>query len=585
MTVGISILTNKGRTRRLKNLLDSFFRNTQCPVGLAIGIFCNGVDSETDSFVEDFISKNGHIDLRYDGSQKDKGCAFGTNRSMEMVKDCKYQLHLESDFQIVFEQEPQRRWLLDAIELLDKGFNYVYLRRMRDDKEATLHWWHQWYNKMTPYNDQFVSCPGFWWSNNPAIFNYEKLKELAILPLDESLDGPKGTPQWSQPELQAGRIEKSLVHRWGVFLHEYDENENIDFKGWNKRSEERMSNKFRIIGFDNGNSVIDFENIVRAGFSDIAVLYQMGVSNLREQTSCKVQRYSSIEESIKEGDIAFFPKIGLWNAHIYKWCLENGVPVVVKKGYEDLPGGPTLEHEKNGFLYIDNSWARHWLTSYINNDGNVRSSMTLNKKVEVDVIVPVPAITVITPTCRRDPRIVKRLLDCMKLQTFKDFEQIVCSDGGEEPEIKELVKQYSFAKYATNRKSPPNSFGNYIRSNALELCNSEYVCFVDDDNIVLPTYLEKLYNVVSKGNDFAVCHVVHFGPLNEKVGPAPKVLTGEKIELYYVDTLQFMVRTAKMKEVGWQKDKGYLADGYTFEALNKISNSAGKVDEVLGFHM
>jgi hypothetical protein len=77
---------------------------------------------------------------------------------------------------------------------------------------------------------------------------------------------------------------------------------------------------------------------------------------------------------------------------------------------------------------------------------------------------------------------------------------------------------------------------------------------------------------------------MHFGPLNEQaVGKAPKVLDGDPVKLYYVDPLQFLIRTDIMKQIGWDTEVGYLSDGVSLEKL--AGKKIVRVDEVLGVHM
>ena len=66
----------------------------------------------------------------------------------------------------------------------------------------------------------YLKCPGFWWSNNPALRRNKTLYDNGTLPLDVSKDGPKGTPGWSQPELTAKKPGNAYIHKWGLFVHD-----------------------------------------------------------------------------------------------------------------------------------------------------------------------------------------------------------------------------------------------------------------------------------------------------------------------------------------------------------------------------
>jgi len=198
-------------------------------------------------------------------------------------------------------------------------------------------------------------------------------------------------------------------------------------------------------------------------------------------------------------------------------------------------------------------------------------------------------VTVVTPTWKRAYGVVKRSIDCLLLQTFADWRQLICSDGPEEPLVRELVATVADPRveyHCTGQETPPGDFGNSVRKAMLERATGEYVLFFDDDNVIMPTYLEHMVAALRQsGRDFAVCKVMHFGPLNEAaLGRPPVVLEGEPVKLYHVDPLQVLAKREAMQAVGWDTDHGYVSDGYTLEELGRRFSHV-HVDEVLGVHM
>jgi hypothetical protein len=117
--------------------------------------------------------------------------------------------------------------------------------------------------------------------------------------------------------------------------------------------------------------------------------------------------------------------------------------------------------------------------------------------------------------------------------------------------------------------------------------DGKYLCFYDDDNIILPTYLEELSKALdeNKGAAFAICQIVHMGPLQKFVATPPAVLTGVPPKLYHIDTLQVMVRTGAIQGVGWdQSQGGFYGDGTTYEILGKRYQWI-EVPKILGVHI
>lgn len=219
--IGISILTNADRLGSLQECLHSFF--SYCHYRpLIIGIFDNGSTDATAEFIKSYVAPYG-VTLRSKRSDVDLGCAKGTNKAMELVDDCKYAIHLESDFIHLPSKVSgvDTLWLHKAVSLLESGdCDYLYLRRMRGPHEMVMHWWSQWMPLVTEEHGEYLKCPRFWWSNNPTLRRTQALLDCGTLPLSEHTDGAKGTPGWSMPELQAARPTKAWIHKWGMFVHD-----------------------------------------------------------------------------------------------------------------------------------------------------------------------------------------------------------------------------------------------------------------------------------------------------------------------------------------------------------------------------
>lgn len=200
-------------------------------------------------------------------------------------------------------------------------------------------------------------------------------------------------------------------------------------------------------------------------------------------------------------------------------------------------------------------------------------------------------ITIVTPTWKRDPRIVKRCLGCVQYQTHSDWEHLICSDGEEEEHIKTLTEQNSDSRRSYyNLGSSYNELwdsGNTVRRRMIERATGDAICFYDDDNIIMPYYLERLSAALesSPQSGFAVCRVIHFGPVQPFVGDPPLVLTGVPPKLYFIDSLQVLVRTDVIRDIGWIENDGpYVADGTTFESMAKKYGWV-EVPEILGIHI
>ena len=103
MPVGVSILTNGARRAALERCVGSLLANCYYRP-LVIGIYSNGSTDDTIDWLDDLPDVYG-VKWRLDVSMTDRGCAYGTNRSIEGVSQCELQIHLESDFELLTPEE------------------------------------------------------------------------------------------------------------------------------------------------------------------------------------------------------------------------------------------------------------------------------------------------------------------------------------------------------------------------------------------------------------------------------------------------------------------------------------------------
>ena len=358
-------------------------------------------------------------------------------------------------------------------------------------------------------------------------------------------------------------------------------------------SKKNLEKRMKIVTVDNGWGVKEFEAIT-SRFKDCQrVILAKGVSNFEGETTAEVIPYAdeNAPASIMDADIALFTRVGAANAEEYQRFLAAGIPVVVNVQYSQNK----INHEKNGFIYGNVEWAVTWIEKLIADEGLRLRIGGVAAKDYAEKSKPEPKpkkkdvkVSIITPTYRRDPAVISRCIDCVRIQTVENIEQLVCSDGEWEGNAASVVddKRDKRISYTNTHGKKPGDFGNVVRQTMLEKASGEYILFMDDDNIILPNYLEKMIAAIEEsGKDFAVCRVVHFGPLRgDAVGDAPQVLRGIPVKLHYVDPLQILVKREAMLDIGWDTEKGYLADGHTLEVLGEKYDFV-EVPEVLGFHM
>lgn len=403
-------------------------------------------------------------------------------------------------------------------------------------------------------------------------------------------------------EVEASRqMEDTFARAYGPdfrnSIFEYDQRFEKNLVGGSSMTDGK---KFVIVTVDNGWGLSEFLRITNSLDARRIIMCKGVLENAPEDGVEYVPYDSSLDFLIKSADAAFFPRVGEANKDDYLKLLKAGVATVVR---ESCSQG-AIEHEKTGWEFRDEKWAIHWL-AYLKDHPEVREQrrktaeavpestpvsgqVVVAKTPERAVVRSGPClVTVITPTYHRDLKVIRRCIDCMLLQTETDWEQIICSDGENEPLVKALVDEVADPRirYEHTEGKKENDFGNTVRDEMLKKARGKFILFFDDDNLILPHYLQTMIRAISESNkDYAVCKIMHFGPLHQSEGKAPKVLTGNPVKLYHIDPLQVLVRTKLMQSIGWDKTVGYLSDGVTLERLGAKSDPIW-IEEVLGIHM
>lgn len=195
-------------------------------------------------------------------------------------------------------------------------------------------------------------------------------------------------------------------------------------------------------------------------------------------------------------------------------------------------------------------------------------------------------VSIITPTLNRDLDAIKRCLYSVRGQTSSDWEQLVCSDGMLEHNVQGMMTiDFDLRQIYSYSEKNQGHFGAGIRNYCMSKCQGDYLCFLDDDNILFPHYIEKMSKALdeNKSAGFAISRTVHMGPLAPFLGDPPKMLTGIPPVLQNIDTIQIMVRKEAMEKCGWVLN-GYLSDGHTYEKLGKMFEYV-EVPEILSIHL
>ena len=617
--IGISILTNSNRCNWVKRCIDAFLENCSYRP-LIISIYDNGSTDDTYSFLQSLVSSS-EVEYRYARSQKDLGLAHGTNSATDLVKDCEYAIHVESDFIHLTEKESgvSKDWLEKAIHFCNKNsVDYLYLRRMRSENESMYHFWSQWLERIKVIDSDYMQCVGFWWTNNPALRHNPTIYKNGCLPLPDvgSKIRKPGDANWTKCELEAKRPENTWIHKFGMFTHEPPEGIEFGSEKYGCGAFKKVGNSSCKYGFyspssnfcnlcdlgknlndlsnheyrlrnitskdcrniiftvDAGANYENFVKIVKQISNTRGVVFKVGVMPFTKYEGIDVLDIQDVNFTewlkLNPKAVGLFNKVSNSTSNYYDIATSlNKIVVHVTSN------NGKVKHDQNGYLYQDESWAISWLNKLIN-----------NKEEKIEEIKTNPLISILMPTYNRKVSTIKRSIDCITNQTHSNFELLVISDGPSEPNTLSLVNSYNDSRIRylfTGTTLPAGDYGASVRQFGLNKMNGKYVCFIDDDNTIEVNYLSELVKPLEENKgDFTICRILHYGPLpNNPI--LPKVLDGNPVKVGNIDTLQVMVKSDIIKNLGWCVKESYYSDGHTFEKLDKNCKKV-YVDKILGTH-
>ena len=112
-------------------------------------------------------------------------------------------------------------------------------------------------------------------------------------------------------------------------------------------------------------------------------------------------------------------------------------------------------------------------------------------------------ISVIIPTYN-SYRYIDSMICCLEHQTFKNYEAIIVDDGSTDMTknkyggfISEKIR-FIFSSHQGQQNS---RYIGFLQS------KGEYIAFIDVDDFIEPTYLEKLYlSIINNGSDISICN-------------------------------------------------------------------------------
>ena len=147
----------------------------------------------------------------------------------------------------------------------------------------------------------------------------------------------------------------------------------------------------------------------------------------------------------------------------------------------------------------------------------------MNEQIDISLIIPVYNVE----------KYLRRTLESVENQTFKNFEVIIVNDGSTDKSL-EIIQEFVNKNNNFILVNQENSGVGAARNAGIKISRGIYIAFLDSDDFLEPNYLEKLYSAAIKtGSDIVCCNFYfYFESTKLKVycpiNTIPGVYSGEK---------------------------------------------------------
>ena len=105
-----------------------------------------------------------------------------------------------------------------------------------------------------------------------------------------------------------------------------------------------------------------------------------------------------------------------------------------------------------------------------------------------------PFFSVVIPLYNKQ-NLIKKTIKTVLEQTFQDFEIIIVNDGSKDNSLKIVESLQNNRIHIINQK---NQGVSVARNNGIKEAKSDYVAFIDADDVWLPTFLETIHELIIK---------------------------------------------------------------------------------------
>lgn len=197
-------------------------------------------------------------------------------------------------------------------------------------------------------------------------------------------------------------------------------------------------------------------------------------------------------------------------------------------------------------------------------------------------------VSVVIPTHKRELKYIKRSVESVFNQTYKNWEIVIVDDNCNEPEYRATVENYVSSLDSDKVhlfKNEKNLGGSLTRNRGIEESKGEYISFLDDDDAYLPHRVEQMLNFMVKNNsDMAFTNllmknnkekVVDFRDHSDIEATDNDYLLRYQLTKNISGTSSFMFKKSALEKIGGFKDAKM---GQDFHIVMRAIQGGLKID-------
>jgi len=198
-----------------------------------------------------------------------------------------------------------------------------------------------------------------------------------------------------------------------------------------------------------------------------------------------------------------------------------------------------------------------------------------------------PKISVIIPAYNAQ-EFIDKCLASIENQTFNDFEVVIINDGSEDNTL-EIINKYVGKDERFNCYTKENGGQAIARNFAIDKAAGEYITFVDADDYISETMLEKLYSKIAEDNsEICVCNLKTFGKEEKIIKKFEQKSNNDKKNMIISDPgpTGYLIKKSIMVD-----NEIYFLENHVYEdlaiipVLGIVINKISRIDEELYFYL